>query len=75
MWIHALHGSAGVQAFENGVVPQAWLDRTIQRIYKGKGNKNDPNSYRGITLQSCIAKAFAKIINIRLSDYLERKNL
>jgi len=61
--------------FENGVVPQAWLDSTIQPIYKGKGNKHDPNNYRGITLQSCIAKAFTKIINIRLGDYLERKNL
>ena len=61
--------------FENGVVPQAWLDSTIQPIYEGKGNKHDPNNYRGITLQSCIAKAFAKIINIRLGDYLERKNL
>ena len=61
--------------FENDVVPQAWLDSTIQSIYKGKGNKHHPNSYRRITLQSWIAKAFTKIINIRLGNYLESKNL
>ena len=57
--------------FENGVNPQAWLDSTIQPIFKGKGNKQDPNNNGGIKLQSCIAMAFAKIINIRLGDCLE----
>ena len=40
-------------------------------IYKGKGNKHDPSNYRGITLQSCIAKAFAKVINNKLGNCLE----
>ena len=63
------------KCFETGIVPPAWLNSTIQPIYKGKGDKNDPNNYRGITLQSCIAKAFAKIINNRLSNYLESNSL
>ena len=63
------------KCFETGIVPPAWLNSTIQPIYKGKGDKNDPNNYRGITLQSCIAKAFAKIINSRLSNYLESNSL
>ena len=61
--------------FENDVVPQGWLDSTVQSVYKGEGNKHHPNSYRQITLQSCIAKAFEKIINIRLDNYSESKNL
>ena len=63
------------KCFETGIVPPAWLNSTIQPIYKGKGDKNDPNNYRGITLQSCIAKAFAKINNNRLSNYLESNSL
>ena len=63
------------RCFETGTVPPAWLNSIIQPIYKGKGNKHDPNNYRGIKLQSCVAKAFAKIINNRLCNYLESKNL
>ena len=63
------------RCFESGTVPPAWLNSTLQPIYKGKGNKHDPNNYRGITLQSCIAKAFAKVINNRLGNYLEANNL
>ena len=63
------------KCFETGTVPPAWLSSIIQPIYKGKGNKHDPNNYRGITLQSCVAKAFAKIINNRLCNHLESNNL
>ncbi|MDA8002146.1 MAG: hypothetical protein MPL62_12780 [Alphaproteobacteria bacterium] len=41
--------------FKNGVVPQSWLYSTIQPIFKGSGSRQDPNNYRGITLQSCVA--------------------
>ena len=63
------------RCFETGTVPPAWLSSIIQPIYKGKGNKHDPNNYRKITLQSCVAKVFAKIINNRLCNHLESNNL
>ena len=63
------------RCFETGTVPPAWLNSIIQPIYKGKGNEHDPKNYRGITMQSCVAKVFAKIINNRLCNYLESKNL
>ena len=61
--------------FSTGTVPHAWLGSIIQPIYKGSGNKLDPNNYRGITLQSCVAKAFCKVLNNRLSLYLETNNV
>ena len=35
-------------------------------ILKTKGPKSDPNSYRGVTLNSCISKMFSVILNNRL---------
>ena len=48
---------------------------TILPIYKGSGNKHDPNNYRGISIQSCIAKSFYKVLNNRLCLYLEKKGI
>ena len=63
------------RCFETGIVPPAWLNSILQPVFKGKGSKHDPSNYRGITLQSCIAKAFAKVVNNRLGHYLESNNL
>ena len=63
------------RCFESGTVLPAWLNSILQPIYKGKVNKHNPSNYRGITLQSCIAKAFAKVINNRLGNYIESNNL
>ena len=61
--------------FKNGVVPQSWLYSTIQPIFKGSGSRQDPNNYRGITLQSCAAKAFCKILNNRITEFLQGNNI
>lgn len=41
-------------------------------IYKNKGNKNDPESFRPITLLSCIGKLFTSILFKRLSNFVEQ---
>ena len=57
--------------FTNEIVPKSWQTSVIQPIYKGSGHINNPDAYRGITIQSCITKAFCKVLNNRLRNYLE----
>ena len=59
----------------SGEVPKDWLTGVIIPIYKNKGDKNDPNNYRGITLLSCGAKFFTSILNHRLLKFSETVNL
>lgn len=42
----------------------------VDRYYKNKGNINDVNSYRGITLPSCLGKLFTSVLNERLNNYV-----
>ena len=52
--------------FDTGIVPDLWSKGIIHSIYKNKGDKNDPNNYRGITLVSCLGKVYTAILNNRL---------
>ncbi|XP_068247977.1 uncharacterized protein [Palaemon carinicauda] len=47
------------------------LDRIIKPIFKKKGSPDNPDNYRGITLQSCGAKLFTACVNKRLTDYID----
>ena len=40
-------------------------------IFKNKGNNTDPSTYRGITLLSCLGKAFTTIVNNRLISVVD----
>lgn len=53
--------------FDSGIVPDTWLNGIIRPIYKNKGDPNDPDNYRAITLISCLGKLFTSIINSRLN--------
>ena len=44
-------------------------------IYKNKGQRNDPDNYRGITRLSCIGKLFTSCLNHRLCSYIERQQI
>ena len=54
-----------------GVVPQQWGIGYIRPLYKNKGDPNDPNNYRGITITSCLGKLFTALINSRLGKFVE----
>lgn len=45
--------------FDSGVVPDDWLLGIIKLIYKGKGDRSQPENYRPITLLSCLGKLFS----------------
>ena len=51
---------------DTGIIPSEWTIGVIKPIYKNKGDINDANNYRGITLLSCIGKLFTSVLNSRL---------
>jgi hypothetical protein len=63
------------KVLNDGIVPEDWLVGLILPIYKGKGDKNNCDNYRGITLLSCLGKLFTSILNNRLTDFIESNNL
>ena len=60
---------------ESGVIPSEWTIGIIKVLYKNKGDINDVNNYRGITLLSCLGKLFTSVINARLYSYLTEANI
>ena len=54
--------------------PIDWNKGIIIPIFK-KGNKNDLNNYRGITLTSCVSKIFNRLVCDRISVFIENNNI
>ena len=57
--------------FQTGIVPDTWNLGIIKPLYKQKGDKSQPENYRGITLISCFGKLFTSILNNRLTKFVE----
>ena len=51
-----------------------WEISMITPIFKS-GSKTNPEDYRGISVQSCLSKLFASILNRRLLKYVMEKNI
>ena len=56
-------------------MPDDWCQSVIRPIYKNKGDPNDPNNYRGISLLSCFGKLFTSCLNRRLTIFIENNNI
>ena len=54
--------------------PASWAVGKIVPVFK-KGDKNDANNYRGITIISCLAKLFTKIMNDRLNTWVDSQQI
>ena len=54
------------------MVPQDTIDSKIITLYKNKGERNDCNNYRGISLLSIVGKVFARVILLGLQKLAER---
>jgi hypothetical protein len=61
--------------FESGIIPDSWAKGIICPIFKNKGDRANPDNYRGITILSCFGKLFTCILNNRLSCYVENYNV
>ena len=60
------------QCWQDGAVPQDMRDSKIITRYKNKVERNDCNTYRGISLHSIVGKVFDRVILIRLQKLAER---
>ena len=54
--------------------PIQWATGLIVAIHKS-GELDDPNNFRGITLNSCVSKLFTLLLNDRLTDFCENKGI
>ena len=56
--------------FESGIFPEEWSAGFIIPQLK-RGNLNDVENYRGITLLSTLGELFTRLVNNRLSEWSE----
>ena len=60
--------------FKSGNFPQAWSVGSVVPLFK-KGNINDADNYRGITLVSCFGKLFTSVLNNSLVTFDDTNNV
>ena len=60
--------------FEKGIFPKNWTHSIVIPLYK-KGNINDPNNYRGISLCDISSKLYSRIINDRLQTWVNMNDI
>lgn len=60
--------------FDEDIFPHNWTESVILPIYK-KGDINNPNNYRGISLCDISSKIFSIIINNRLQAWVKENNI
>ena len=58
-----------------GYIPNMWKKANIILLLKPKKDKQQPSSYRPISLLSCLGKLLEKIIKQRLTLEVERRNI
>jgi hypothetical protein len=58
-----------------GEIPLEWERAYLFILYKGKGDKTSPDSFRGITLKSHMLKLFESLVQARLIEWMEDKKL
>lgn len=61
--------------WENGCIPEAWKTQCVIPILKPDKPENDCDSYRPISLSSCIGKLFENMLKLRLEFYYETYNI
>jgi hypothetical protein len=59
--------------YETGDFPSGWKTSMLHMIYKGKGDKRDPDNYRGISLLSTLSKVYTGVLVRRLNNWLEKR--
>ena len=60
--------------FDSGTYPSQWNESIILPLFK-KGEINNPNNYRGISLCDICSKLYSSIINNRLQIWVGQNNI
>ncbi|CAC5407112.1 unnamed protein product [Mytilus coruscus] len=60
-------------SFESDIFPYIWNISTISTLHKS-GSFYDCNNYRGISIGSYLGELLTKILQYRISNYLEENN-
>ena len=60
--------------FDKGIFPEIWTESIVLPLYK-KGNVDNPNNYRGISLCDASSKLYSTIINRRLQEWVDENNI
>lgn len=61
-------------SWQHAVLPQQWTEANVMALWKGKGDRSDPSSFRPISMTSIIIRTFEHLIHSRLSTLLEAKS-
>lgn len=61
-------------SLKTGKVPTQMKTARVVPIYKGKGEKKSPSSYRPISILPPVSKIMEKIVKSRLLEYLDHGN-
>ena len=54
------------ECIKQKTIPDKWRESNIQMLYKGKGPKDSPDSYRGIALECSPFKVLSKVLLSRI---------
>lgn len=55
--------------------PNAWKCARIVPLYKGKGERTNPNNYRAINICDLFGKCLERLIKEQVIDYIESNNM
>ena len=55
--------------FQSGIIVPSWHSSFIKVLFKGKGDRTDPNSYRGLALNSVVYKTLTRVLSRRLLKF------
>ena len=61
--------------FDTSEVPEIWPTGLVKPIYNGKNDRSQPESYKPITLLSCLGKLFTSILSDRLNTFPDEVHL
>ena len=59
------------KSVQQGKFPTQWKRARVTPVFKGKGSPSDPESYRPISLLSCLSKIFEKLMFARIYNHID----